>query len=139
MVAKLNTLDPGPFVEIHPVDAEAHGIGEGDSVAIASRRGRAVLPAVLSERVRPGNCFAPFHWNDLFGEHLAVNAVTNDAVDPLSFQPELKACAVSLTRVAAAPRCLLDVPGRRGGRPADRGIREGRADVPAPPRTRRPR
>ncbi|WP_346269680.1 bifunctional nitrate reductase/sulfite reductase flavoprotein subunit alpha [Pseudonocardia sp.] len=102
-VAKLNTLDPGPFVEIHPVDAEAHGIGEGDSVAIASRRGRAVLPAVLSERVRPGNCFAPFHWNDLFGEHLAVNAVTNDAVDPLSFQPELKACAVSLTRVAAAP------------------------------------
>ncbi|MCU1628337.1 MAG: molybdopterin oxidoreductase [Pseudonocardia sp.] len=102
-VAKLNALDPGPFVEIHPADARAHGIGEGDSVAIVSRRGRAVLPAVVSERVRPGNCFAPFHWNDLFGEDLAVNAVTNDAVDPLSFQPELKACAVSLTRVAVAP------------------------------------
>ena len=29
-VAKLNTLDPGPFVEIHPADAETHGIGEGD-------------------------------------------------------------------------------------------------------------
>ncbi|MFF1874654.1 flavodoxin domain-containing protein, partial [Kitasatospora herbaricolor] len=50
--------------------------------------------------------------NDLFGEYLAVNAVTNDAVDPLSFQPEFKACAVSLTKVAAPAR-----PGT-GPRPA---------------------
>ncbi|EDY56005.2 MULTISPECIES: flavodoxin domain-containing protein, partial [Streptomyces] len=38
-------------------------------------------------------------WNDLFGEYLSVNAVTSDAVDPLSFQPEFKVCAVSLTKV----------------------------------------
>jgi NADPH-dependent sulfite reductase flavoprotein alpha-component len=101
-VAKLNKLNPNPFVEIHPSDAAEHNIVEGDSVAIASRRGRAVLPAVVTDRVRPGNCFAPFHWNDLFGEYLAINAVTNDAVDPVSFQPEFKACAVSLTKVDAA-------------------------------------
>ncbi|MFJ5772680.1 molybdopterin-dependent oxidoreductase [Streptomyces sp. NPDC093094] len=99
-VAKLNKLNPGPFVEVHPRDAAALGIAEGDSVEVASRRGRAVLPAVVTERVRPGCCFAPFHWNDLFGEYLSVNAVTSDAVDPLSFQPEFKVCAVSLTRVA---------------------------------------
>ncbi|MER5177516.1 bifunctional nitrate reductase/sulfite reductase flavoprotein subunit alpha [Streptomyces sp. NPDC002896] len=102
-VAKLNKLNPGPFVELHPQDAEALGIAEGDSVEVASRRGRAVLPAVLTDRVQPGCCFAPFHWNDLFGEYLSVNAVTSDAVDPLSFQPELKVCAVSLTKVASAP------------------------------------
>ncbi|MGW3911994.1 molybdopterin-dependent oxidoreductase [Streptomyces sp. NPDC005070] len=99
-VAKLNKLNPGPFVELHPEDAAALGVTEGDSVEVASRRGRAVLPAVVTDRVRPGCCFAPFHWNDLFGEYLSVNAVTSDAVDPLSFQPEFKVCAVSLAKVA---------------------------------------
>ncbi len=101
-VAKLNRLNPGPFVEIHPDDAARLGIAADDPIEIASRRGRAVLPAVITERVRPGNCFAPIHWNDAFGEYLSINAVTNDAVDPVSHQPEFKACAVSLTRVAAA-------------------------------------
>ena len=99
-VAKLNRLAPGPFVEIHPDDAAALGVVDGASLEVASRRGRAVLPAVVTDRVRPGSLFAPFHWNDLFGEYLAVNAVTSDAVDPLSFQPELKVCAVAVTPVA---------------------------------------
>ncbi|MGW1805662.1 molybdopterin-dependent oxidoreductase [Streptomyces sp. NPDC002078] len=99
-VAKLNKLNPGPFVEIHPQDAAGLGLADGDSVEVASRRGRAVLPAVVTDRVRPGCCFAPFHWNDLFGEYLSVNAVTSDAVDPLSFQPEFKVCAVALSKAA---------------------------------------
>ncbi len=103
-VAKLNKLNPRPFVEVHPRDAAGLGIADGDSVEVASRRGRAVLPAVVTDRVLPGSCFAPFHWNDLFGEYLSVNAVTSDAVDPLSFQPELKVCAVSLTKVATPVR-----------------------------------
>ncbi|GAA3768493.1 bifunctional nitrate reductase/sulfite reductase flavoprotein subunit alpha [Streptomyces phyllanthi] len=100
-VARLNKLNPGPFVELHPRDAAELGVRDGDSVEVASRRGRAVLPAVVTDRVGPGCCFAPFHWNDLFGEYLSINAVTSDAVDPLSFQPELKVCAVSLAKVAA--------------------------------------
>jgi sulfite reductase (NADPH) flavoprotein alpha-component len=101
-VAKLNKLNAGPFVEIHPEDATRLGIREDDAVEVASRRGRAVLPAVITDRVRPGNCFAPFHWNDAFGEYLSINAVTNDAVDPISRQPEFKACAVTLTPVAVS-------------------------------------
>lgn len=112
-VAKLNKLNPGPFVEIHPEDAARQQISDGDRVEIASRRGRAVLPAVVTDRVRPGNCFAPFHWNDSFGEYLSINAVTNDAVNPISRQPEYKACAVTLTKVAGrAP-----VEPQRSGRP----------------------
>ncbi|MFK0095096.1 molybdopterin-dependent oxidoreductase [Pseudomonas sp. NPDC090592] len=99
-VPSLNKLEPGPFVEIHPEDAARLGVAEKDQVAIRSRRGRAVLPARLSDRVMPGNCFAPFHWNDLVGEQLAINAVTCDAVDPLSLQPAFKHCAVALERVA---------------------------------------
>ncbi|WP_375482621.1 molybdopterin-dependent oxidoreductase [uncultured Mycobacterium sp.] len=103
-VDKLNKLNPGPFIEIHPDDAARLQIADDDPVEIASRRGRAVLPAVISDRVRPGNCFAPFHWNDAFGEYLSINAVTNDAVDPISQQPEYKACAVTLTKVATVGR-----------------------------------
>lgn len=99
-VAKLNKLNPGPFVEVHPEDAAALGISDGTRVEIRSRRGHACLPAVVSDRVMVGNCFAPFHWNDVFGDELAVNALTNDAVDPLSLQPEFKYCAVSLTAMA---------------------------------------
>ncbi|MGW6918696.1 molybdopterin-dependent oxidoreductase [Kitasatospora sp. NPDC054939] len=102
-VAKLNRLNPGPFVEIHPDDAAAMFAVDGDRIEVTSRRGRAVLPAVVTDRVRPRTCFAPFHWHDLFGEYLSINAVTNDAVDPVSFQPELKVCAVALRVVAARP------------------------------------
>ncbi|MFJ2652050.1 molybdopterin-dependent oxidoreductase [Streptomyces sp. NPDC087420] len=114
-IAKLTKLNPGPFVEIHPHDARTLGVAEGDQVEIASRRGRAVLPAIVTDRVRPGNCFAPFHWNDLFGKDLSVNAVTNDAVDPVSRQPGFKFCAVMVTKVAATP--IVDEGGASGRSP----------------------
>jgi sulfite reductase (NADPH) flavoprotein alpha-component len=98
-VAMLNKLNPEPFVEIHPEDASALGIETKDSVEIKSQRGRAVLPAVVTDRVRAGNCFAPMHWNDVYGDELCINTVTNDAIDPVSQQPEFKFCAVALSRV----------------------------------------
>ncbi|KFF97587.1 reductase [Streptomyces scabiei] len=127
-VAKLNKLNPGPFVEVHPQDARELGVQDGDSVEVASRRGRAVLPAVVSDRVMPGCVFAPFHWNDLFGEYLSINAVTSDAVDPLSFQPELKVCAVSLAKVAAPVRVSAPM---EAPVPAPVGTRPTEALVPA--------
>ncbi|MCR6651839.1 MAG: flavodoxin domain-containing protein [Cellvibrionaceae bacterium] len=98
-IATLNKLNSGPFVEVHPEDAAELGIRNRDPVRLLSRRGEAVLPALVSDRVLPGSCFAPFHWNDLYGDQLAVNAVTSDRIDPISQQPELKVCAVSLERV----------------------------------------
>ncbi|MBV1936583.1 bifunctional nitrate reductase/sulfite reductase flavoprotein subunit alpha [Streptomyces sp. BV286] len=145
-VAKLNKLDPGPFVEVHPEDAAELGVADGDRVEVASRRGRAVLPAVVTDRVRRGCLFAPFHWNDLFGEYLSVNAVTSDAVDPVSFQPELKVCAVAVARVSspvpslsgsgAPPRAPLGAlppgPGSPGaGRAGDHPAAARTAGVPA--------
>jgi sulfite reductase (NADPH) flavoprotein alpha-component len=95
----LNKLNPGAFVEIHPEDAASLGIADNALVKVGSRRGFAIYPAKITTRVRPGDCFAPFHWNDLFGENLAVNAATSEAVDPISFQPEFKFTAVALARV----------------------------------------
>jgi sulfite reductase (NADPH) flavoprotein alpha-component len=109
-VDTLNKLNPGPFIEIHPEDAARLGIKDKDPVEVRSLRGRAVLPAVVTGRVREGNCFAPFHWNDVFGENLVINAVTSDAVDPISLQPEFKFCAVALQRVELINHQFLDSP-----------------------------
>ncbi|WP_030249297.1 molybdopterin oxidoreductase family protein [Streptomyces violens] len=95
-VAELNAAAPGPFVQIHPLLAERYGIGEGDRVAVESRRGRAVAPARLTGTIRSDTVFMPFHWP---GEGRA-NTLTNPALDPTSRMPEFKVCAVRLSRVA---------------------------------------
>ncbi|PLZ04110.1 reductase [Burkholderia sp. WAC0059] len=125
-VPMLNKLNPSPFVELHPEDAAALGVAPKDSVEIRSRRGRAVLPAVVTDRVQAGQCFAPMHWNDVFGDDLCINEVTHDAVDPVSQQPELKFCAVALSRVeagpAGAPANRADAPARAAAEPVLRGL-----------------
>jgi NADPH-dependent sulfite reductase flavoprotein alpha-component len=120
LVDKLNKLDSGPFVEIHPIDAVALDIVAGQPVELASRRGRAVMPAVVTDRVRPGNCFVPFHWNDEHGEDLTINALTNDAVDADSLQPEFKVCAVSLRPVRQ-----VDIPAELGLEPRKPTLTDG--------------
>ncbi|MFW0790133.1 molybdopterin-dependent oxidoreductase [Gordonia sp. CPCC 205333] len=115
-VKKLNKLNPSSFLQIHPGDAGPLGIVDGDDVKVASRRGTAVLPASVSTDIRPGTCFAPMHFNDAQGPDLAINAVTNDAVDADSLQPEFKACAVSVQlepntrRTESATPAALTVP-----------------------------
>lgn len=99
-VARLNKLNPAPFLQIHPVDAGQLGVLQGHLVRVASRRGFAIYPAQVTTRVRPGDCFAPIHWNDQYGENLCVNAATSEALDSISLQPEYKFSAVALTRVA---------------------------------------
>ncbi|AVH58883.1 MULTISPECIES: molybdopterin oxidoreductase family protein [Streptomyces] len=94
-VDELNAAAPGPFVEMHPRLAERLGAGEGDAVAVVSRRGRAVAPARITTAIRPDTVFMPFHWP---GEGRA-NTLTNPALDPTSRMPEFKACAVRVEAV----------------------------------------
>ncbi len=109
-VAKLNKLNPSSFIQIHPDDAATYGIGPSDQVTVTSRRGSATLPAQISTDIRPGTCFAPMHFGDAEGEGLAINAVTNDAVDADSLQPEFKACAVALTPVPSSSAPVIHKP-----------------------------
>ncbi|MGO3327857.1 molybdopterin-dependent oxidoreductase [Gordonia sp. (in: high G+C Gram-positive bacteria)] len=113
-VAKLNKLNPSSFAELHPDTAAEHGIADGDRVIVASRRGSVTVPARVTADIAPGCCFVPMHFNDASGPDLSINAVTSDAVDPDSLQPEFKACAVSLTAVPAES----DAPGSMSPDPA---------------------
>src|SRR4051812_7295481 len=105
---ELLAADPEPFVELHPADAERCGVRAGARVRVISRRGTAHLVARVSDALPEGTAFAPFHWGALHlpPGALAVNAVTSPALDPVSKQAELKACAVRVepaTRTAGRP------------------------------------
>ena len=91
----LRRAQPQAFVEIHPDDAAELEISDGDAVKITSRRGEAVIDAIVVDNPRPGMVFVPFHWEE--NESL-INRVTIDAYDPGSKQPEFKVCAVQLAK-----------------------------------------
>lgn len=50
----LREIDPSPFVEINPADAETRGIVQGDVVEVFNDRGSVRLKAKLSNGIRPG-------------------------------------------------------------------------------------
>ncbi len=91
-----------PHLEVNLRDAQAAGIQDGDFVEVTSRRGKAVAQARVSETIRQGTCFLPFHWGRQWGFYKAANNLTQSGRDPLSQQPELKACAVRVRRLPEA-------------------------------------
>jgi ferredoxin-nitrate reductase len=116
---KLVRREPGPFVEVNPVDAERLGLENAELVQLSSRRGTIRLPVRLSEGVREGMVFVPFHWGDLFGEGNAANYLTISATGRVAKQPELKFCAVRLEKIAAprnGPRSCAALPVGADGR-----------------------
>ena len=73
---------------------------DGDFVEVISRRGKALAQTRVTETIREGTCFLPFHWGRRFGFYKSANNLTLSDRDPISRQPELKACAVRLRWVA---------------------------------------
>ncbi|MDE2987373.1 MAG: nitrate reductase [Chloroflexota bacterium] len=91
---KLLKSEKQPFLEINASDAIGLGIGDRDRVRIISRRGAFESTARVSETIRAGSVFAPFHWGALWSDDGPSNASAGEAVDPRSKQPELKFAAV---------------------------------------------
>lgn len=95
---------PVPTLDVHPTDAARLGLADGGLVRVASRHGEATLEASVTDAVRPGEVFAPIHWTAETASHGRVGALVQDACDPYSGQPEMKATPVALAPVAAAIR-----------------------------------
>jgi ferredoxin-nitrate reductase len=95
-VPALMRRTPEPVLEVNTRDARAIGLQDGDFVEVTSRRGKAVAQCRVSDAIRAGTCFLPFHWGRRFGFYKSANNLTLSGRDPLSHQPELKACAVRL-------------------------------------------
>ena len=87
----LDEVYPEARLEMHPADAEMHGITDGMAVRVTSRRGTVVLRATVTEKTTVGVVFIPMHFAEA-----AANLLTNDALDPQAKIPEFKACAVQV-------------------------------------------
>lgn len=82
------------YVEINRLDAETLGVQNNEMVTVASRRGKIELSAKVGDIVPHGVVSIPFHYVEA-----PANALTNSALDPICRIPELKVCAVSITKV----------------------------------------
>ena len=91
-IAELRDDTPAPLAELHPVTARRYGVGDGDSIRLATRRGEARFTARLTRSIREDTVFVPFHWGGI----QAVNRLTNPALDPVSRMPEFKVCAARI-------------------------------------------
>ena len=85
-----NKYSPIPFMEINPDAAYEMGIAQGEYVRCVSRRGDAVVMAMLTQRVPRNMVFIPFHFFD------CVNRLTLGLLDPHSRQPAFKQSAIKI-------------------------------------------
>jgi len=79
------------LVEINPRDAENLGVEEGKIIKVTSRRGSVQAKATITNRSPEGTIFMNFHFREV-----AVNLLTNPALDPIGKIPEYKVCAVKV-------------------------------------------
>mgnify|MGYP001286563938 FL=1 len=105
----LDEAFPEARVEIHPADADIHGIRNDDPVRVTSRRGEVVLRATVTEKTTVGVVFIPWHFHEA-----AANLLTNDALDPQAKIPEFKACAVQVFPAREDELANPDVVAKRG-------------------------
>ncbi len=65
-------------LEIHPLDAESRGVGEGDRVRVSNDRGAIELTAMLNAHLPPGVVAARLDWAKLHPCGANVNALTSE-------------------------------------------------------------
>ncbi len=100
-VPSFQKMEPEPVVELNRTDALKRAVRDGDFVEVTSRRGKIIAQARVTDEVRAGTCFVPFHWGRRAGYYKAANNLTLKAFDPVSKQPELKHAAVEVRRMDA--------------------------------------
>jgi anaerobic selenocysteine-containing dehydrogenase len=72
-----------PEVLIHPADAAAAGIADGDAVALGNQRGQVLLHARHFDGVRRGVLIAESIWpNDAYPDGRGINSLTGS--DPIA-------------------------------------------------------
>ena len=91
---RLNNELPNGFAEISHEDARKLGIEDGDQVLLKSRRGEIQTFARVTEDIRAGLIFMPWHFSEY-----APNILTGPTAGPPSKMPEFKFCAVSIEKV----------------------------------------
>ena len=83
--------EPDLFVEINSADALRLKVADGDEVTVTTPRGETTAYARITDRVKKGVVFMPFHFP-------GTNILTSEALDPEAMIPEFKVSACKITR-----------------------------------------
>ena len=92
----INQVSPTGFVEIHTDDAKQLDIADGQTVEVATVRGKVTTLAKVTDNIGKGWLFMPFHFREG-----PANMLTIDALDPLAKIPEYKVCAATIRKAPA--------------------------------------
>lgn len=85
---------PRNFVQVNPQDAQNLGIRHGQKVKVKTRRGELTVAAEVTEKVKKGVLWMPFHYSNE-----PTNVLTNSAFDPVCRTGEYKACAARIEKI----------------------------------------
>jgi len=88
-----------PKLDLHPDDASARGLHEGDSVRIRNDRGSFTATLRITDRARPGVAVAPsVWWQKLAPDGRNANAVTSQALTDMGRAATFYDCLVEVER-----------------------------------------
>ncbi|MBN8441975.1 MAG: molybdopterin oxidoreductase family protein [Thauera sp.] len=92
----------GPKLHIHPADAAARGVADGQRLRIHNDRGEFHAQAVVTDSVRRGVVVSPsVWWQKLSGDGNNANAVTSSAPTDMGGGPIFYDCLVEVVRADA--------------------------------------
>jgi len=88
-----------PKLDLHPLDAAARGLHEGDVVRIRNDRGSFTAALRVTDRARPGVAVAPsIWWQKLAPDGRNANAVTSQALTDMGRAATFYDCLVEVER-----------------------------------------
>ncbi|MEE8173182.1 MAG: formate dehydrogenase subunit alpha, partial [Alphaproteobacteria bacterium] len=93
----LDDLEPEAVAHLAPLEMTRLGIRPGDTIEVATRRGRIALKARADAGIPKGVVFVPFCYAEA-----AANMLTNPALDPVGKIPEFKYCAAKVEKTVSA-------------------------------------
>jgi assimilatory nitrate reductase catalytic subunit len=100
-----------PLVEIHPQDAAALGIADGELARVSTPQGDSLFRASISSGQRPGDIFTPIHWTDQQSSGGRTGLLPRPLVDPHSGQPGFKATPARIDKVSTEWKGFLILRG----------------------------
>lgn len=103
-LARFREFEREPHLDLHPQDAAARGIRDGDRVRVFNARGSYLLKARVNGKPRPGVVVAPsVWWKKHAPDGRNANNVTSQRTADLGGGATFYDCRVQVERVAAAP------------------------------------
>jgi len=105
--ARLSHHRAEPLLDIHPGDAAAAGIADGDLARVVTAQGETILRARITDAQAQGAISAPMHWTDAWASAGRTNRLTRRRTDPVSGQPAFKDTAARVEAAAPDWRAFL--------------------------------